>query len=57
MKIVVKKEGEVIFSSDDESYINIELDEYDIVRTKTHTGSELFNNINELNVVRIQTAP
>ena len=57
MKIVVKKEGEVIFSSDDESYINIELDEYDIVRTKTHSGSKLFNDINELNIVRIKTAP
>ena len=56
MKIVVKKEGEVIFSSDDESYINIELDEYDIVRTKTHSGSKLFNDINELSIVRIQTA-
>lgn len=57
MKIVVKdKEGKIVYSSDNDYFVDVDLGEYDVVKAKTYNGSQVYNDMKKISMFRIQSA-
>ena len=57
MKIVVKdKDGKIVYSSDNDYFVDVELGDYDVAKVKTHNGSRVSNDMKKISMFRIQTA-
>lgn len=57
MKIVVKdKEGKIVYNSNNDYFVDVELEDYDVAKVKTHSGSKVYNGINKISMFRIQSA-